>query len=92
MACFAILKTKYRAWLSKRALLSDSQLTEEQAVSKVTDIFGNLSARAINHSFRLTGLEKFKNLDGEGPEDLNPDDILNEINERLEEAIILSED
>ena len=55
-------------------------------------VFPSISARAINHSFRLTGLEKFKNCDGEAPEDLNPDTILNELNERLEEALVLSED
>jgi hypothetical protein len=81
LCCFGILKTKYRVWLSERALVSDAPVTEEQAVLKICDIFRNLSARAINHSFRLTGLEKFKNCDGEAPEDLNPDTILNELNQ-----------
>ena len=90
--CFAVVKSQYRKWLAQHRLLVGEHVNEEMAVKQVTNIYNDMSIKTINHAWRSTGLSKFKSLTTENPEGISSEDIQNELNERLENALILSED
>ena len=63
------------------------------AVCQIVDIYNNISDRAINKSWNLTGLTKFKNMiTVEDVEYVNREQIEDDLNERLEELKIFEED
>ena len=88
--CFAVVKSKYRKWLANRRLFGE-KITEEMAVKQITSTYNDLSMKTINHAWRSTGISKFQSLPSEHPEDVTSDDIQNELNERLENALVLSD-
>lgn len=91
MTTFAVLKKKYRKWLNERTL-SGSAVTEEIAINTILEIFNDLSLKLLNHSWRSTGIEKFQMLKQvESPPDVSEDQILDELNEKLELRLILEE-
>ena len=87
--CFAVVKSKYRKWLANRRLFGE-KITEEMAVNQITSIYNDLSMKTINHAWRSTGISKFQSLAREHP-DVSTEDIQNELNERLENALIISD-
>ena len=88
--CFASLKSKYRSWLGKK-LLKNERPNEEQAVSHISSIYNKMSDDVIKHSWRETGLKKFKHLRANDSIEVDSEQIQNELNQRLEEALTLSE-
>ena len=87
--CFAVVKSKYRKWLANRRLFGE-KITEEMAVNQITSIYNDLSMKTINHAWRSTGISKFQSLASEHP-DVSTEYIQNELNERLENALIISD-
>ena len=88
-----MVKSQYRKWLAQHRLLVGEHVNEEMAVKQVPDIYNDtsMSIKTINHAWRSTGISKFKSLATENLEDVTSEDIQNELNERLENALILSE-
>ena len=79
-----MLKSQYRKWLGSEKLNNES-VTEEKAVLKVVELFSSLSDRTIQYAWRLSGIQKFKGLESEKPLDLDDEQMLDDVNERLEE-------
>ena len=84
--CFASMKSKYRSWLGKK-LLKNERPSEEEAVSHISSIYNNMSDDVIKHSWRETGLKKFKHLRANDSIEVDSEQIQNELNQRLEEAV-----
>ena len=61
---FCILKNQYRSWLAKY-LLKEVSITEEKAIVQISELFASLGQNAIDYAFKLTGIPKFKFLNGE---------------------------
>ena len=78
------MKSQYRKWLGSLKLNNES-VTEERAVIKVMELFSNLSDKTINYSWKLSGIKKFNGLESEKPSDLDDEQMLDDVNERLEE-------
>ena len=88
---FAVLKSKYRCWLAEEKLLTGTNVTQEMAVRKMTEIFANISQKALDYAWHSTGVDKFAALSSEAP-DVSSDEVMNELNEKLEERLCLTED
>ena len=86
---FAVVKSQYRSWLAKEKLLSGAPITQKMAVVKITELFSNISMEALNYAWRSTGVDKFQSLGTETP-DVSPEMIINELNEKLEEELVIS--
>ena len=90
LATFALVKSKYRKWLAQQKLFGHST-TEEQAVQQVNSIYLNLSQIFINHGWWKSGLQKFRNLKSDQELEITDDYVQQELNEKLETALVLSE-
>ena len=53
------------------------------------ELFSNLSDKTINYSWKLSGIKKFNGLESEKPSDLDDEQMLDDVNERLEELELL---
>ena len=88
---FALLKKKYRSWVGLyKATKEDGKIIEEDAVKKVVEIFNEFTQNQIDGSFRRSTISKFR----KGPineEDITENDIMDEVNCRLEELEIQTE-
>ena len=84
------VKSKYRKWLAQQKLFGHST-TEEQAVQQVNSIYLNLSQIFINHGWWKSGLQKFRNLKSDQDLEITDDYVQQELNEKLETALVLSE-
>ena len=78
------------AWHMMQKLFGHST-TEEQAVQQVNSIYLNLSQKCINHGWWKSGLQKFRNLKSNQELEITDDYIQQELNEKLETALVLSE-
>ena len=88
---FAILKKEYRSWVGLyKATNKDGKINEEAAVKKVVEIFSGLSQNQIDGSFRRSKMSKFSKAPI-NEEDISEDDIMAEINCRLEELAMQTE-
>ena len=65
--------------------------TEEQAVQKFNSIYLNLDSRCVNHGWWKSGLQKFRHLKSDQELEITDDYIQHELNEKLETALVLSE-
>ena len=90
LSCFALVKAKYRKWLAEKKLFGQST-TEEQAVQKFNSIYLNLDSRCVNHGWWKSGLQKFRHLKSDQELEITDDYIQHELNEKLETALVLSE-
>ena len=52
----------------------------------MTEIFTNLSQKALDYAWYSTGVDKFAALSSEAP-DVSSDEVMNELNEKLEERL-----
>ena len=84
-----MVKSQYRSWLAKEKLLSGAPITQKMAVVKITELFSNISMEALNYAWRSSGVDKFQSLGTETP-DVSPEMIINELNEKLEEELVIS--
>ena len=57
----------------------------------MAELFSKLSQNALNYAWRSTGVDKFAALPSESP-NLSSDEVINELNEKLEERLMLTED
>ena len=78
----------YRLLSSK---LNDEKTNEEQAVKQVCEIFRNISTDLIRSSWRMTGFKKFAHFEEASDPQVNSQDIENELNEKLELALSITE-
>jgi len=90
MIPFAVMKSRYRAWLA-RGKLNDEKPNQEEAVKRVCEIFRNISTDLIKSSWRMTGFKKFQHFGEASDPEVSSQDIENELNERLELACSLTE-
>ena len=90
LAVFAVVKSKYRKLLAQQKLF-DHSTTEEQAVQHLNSIYLNLSPKCVNHGWWKSGLQKFRHLKSDQELDITDDYIQHELNEKLETALVLSE-
>ena len=81
---------EHRKWLAQQKLFGHST-TEEQAVQHLNSIYLNLSPKCLNHGWWKSGLQKFRHLKSDQELDITDDYIQNELNEKLETALVLSE-
>ena len=90
LAIFALVKSKYRKWLAQQKLFGLST-TEEQAVKQFNSIYLNLTPKCVNHGWWKSGLQKFRHLKSDQELEITDDYIQHELNEKLETALVLSE-
>ena len=57
----------------------------------MAELFSKLPQNALNYAWRSTGVDKFAALPSESP-NLSSDEVINELNEKLEERLMLTED
>ena len=65
--------------------------TEEQAVKQLNSIYLNLTPKCVHHGWWKSGLQKFRHLKSDQELEITEDYIQNELNEKLETALVLSE-
>ena len=73
--------------LAKKKLLKNERPNEEQAVFHISSFYNDMSDDVIKHSWRETGLKKFKHLRANDSIEVDSEQIQNELNQRLEEAV-----
>ena len=66
-------------------------VSEESAVKQVNSIYLNLNSRCVKYGWWKSGLQKFQHLRTNEELEITDEQISNELNERLETKLILSE-
>ena len=58
---FGTVKNSYSAWLMREALARGIEnISLEDCVRSMADIFWNLDVRSVNHGYKKTGISKFQ--------------------------------
>ena len=66
-------------------------VNEEMAVQQVNSIYLNLDSQSVDHGWWKSGLQKFRHLKSDSELGVTDDEIQRELNERLETALVLTE-
>ena len=91
LSVFALVKSKYRSWLAEQKLFGHA-LNEEIAVLKFNSLYLELDTRCVHHGWWKSGLEKFRHLKMNEDLEITDEQIITELNEKLETAMVLAED
>ena len=91
LSVFALVKSKYRSWLAEQKLFGHA-LNEEIAVLKFNSLYLELDTRCVHHGWWKSGLEKFRHLKMNEDLEISDEQIITELNEKLETALVLAED